>query len=339
MNDRYARQTALRQIGAAGQEKLGKANVVIVGAGALGCMQAQLLCRAGIGHLRLIDRDSVEMNNLQRQLLYTEEDAADHMPKAEAARRRLEEINSSVTLEAVIADLNSSNAEALLKDADLVMDAADNMPTRCLINEVCVKYRIPWIYGGAVGTEGMTMNILPEGPCLCCMTGKSHYEGDGRTRTCSTVGVLNSLTSIIASVQCTEAFKILTGSGHIRKGLLFVELWDNETQQIAVEKDPDCPVCGRGEYWYLSHGSGTKVTALCGKDSVQIVPGKPQPADLEALEKKLASLGTVKRTRFCLDFESREASFVLFPDGRAVIRHTDSEGRAKSVYSEYIGFL
>ena len=337
MKDRYSRQKVLRHIGPEGQEKLGKSRVAIVGMGALGSVQANLLARAGVGYLKLIDRDTVEMNNLQRQVLYTERDASENTPKAFAAAQRLREVNSEITIEEVISDLNGGNAETLLSDVDLVLDATDNMETRDLINEVCVKHRIPWIYGGALESEGMTMNILPDGPCFACMTGRNNHAGAAETRTCSTVGVLNTLTSIVGSIQCTEALKILLGSPEVRKTLLYLEIWDNEIREIATEKNPRCPVCGRGEYWYLNHNAGIKATGFCGKDAVQVVPENGARPDLALMKEKLAPLGTVKLTRFCLDFEGKEASFQLYPDGRAVIRHVDSEGKAKSVYTEYIG--
>ena len=338
MNDRYARQRIFRHIGDEGQKKLGNARAAIVGMGALGSAQANLLCRAGVGYLRLIDRDTVELNNLQRQVLYTEKDAAEEMPKAAAAANHLREVNSEITIEEVIADFNSGNAESLLQDVDLVMDATDNMETRYLINEVCVKHKIPWIYGGAVGSEGMTMNILPGGPCFCCFAGNPANGTGGEPMTCSTVGVLNMLTSTVASLQCAEAVKILLGADTVRKTLLFLDLWENEAEEIPVDKNPRCPVCGSGEYWYLEHSAGIRTTGFCGKDSVQVIPEKAVRPDLASLKQKLEGLGTVKMTRFCLDFEGKEASFQLYPDGRAVIRHVDSEGKAKSVYSEYIGF-
>lgn len=339
MNDRYARQKALRHIGIKGQEKLVSSRVAIVGMGALGSVQADLLCRAGVGFLRIIDRDTVEVNNLQRQVLYTEQDAAQGLPKVMAAGDHLRDINSGILIEEAAADLYSGNAETLLRDVDLVMDASDNMETRYLINEVCVKYGIPWIYGGAVESEGMTMNILPEGPCFCCMTGKNRQEGVGESRTCSTVGVLNSLTSIVASIQCTEALKILLGSANTRKSLLFLELWENETEEIPVEKNPACPVCGKREYWYLTHSAGMRAASFCGKDSIQIIPEGNRQIDLQTLRKKLEKIGTVRMTRFCLDFEGTEAGFQIYPDGRAIIRHVDTEGKAKSIYTEYIGAM
>ena len=338
MDNRYARQRVLKYIGKEGQEKLGASRAAIVGMGALGSVQANLLARAGVGYLRLIDRDTVELNNLQRQVLYTEKDAEESVPKAFAAAERLRQVNSAIEIEEVITDLNSGNAEALLSDVDVVLDATDNMETRDLINEVCVKHGIPWVYGGALETEGMTMSILPEGPCFACMTGRNTHGGAAETRTCSNVGVLNGLTSVVASIQATEAMKILIGSPDVRKTLLYVDMWNNEMRELPLEKNPRCPVCGRGEYWYLNHSAGIRATGFCGKDAVQIVPENAAKPDLQKMKEKLEALGTVKLTRFCLDFEGPEASFQIYPDGRAVIRKVNSEGKAKSVYAEYIGF-
>ena len=236
------------------QEKLAASRVAIVGVGALGGVQAELLCRAGVGFIRIIDKDIVDLKNLHRQILYSEKDVAERMSKVEAARDHLRGINSDVVIEEADTFLDSGNAEALLTDVDLVMDATDNMETRYLINEVCVKHGIPWIYGGAVETEGMTMNVVPGGPCLSCMTGRNIFADGGERRTAKTVGVLNTLPAIVSSIQCTEAVKILTKSDKVRKSLLFLDLWESEAEEICVEKNPDCPVCGKGEYWYLTHG-------------------------------------------------------------------------------------
>ena len=244
-SNRYIRQIAFHKIGAKGQDKLISSRVAIVGMGALGSAQANMLCRAGIGCLRLIDPDTVELNNLQRQVLYTQKDAEERLHKAAAAKRHLEKINSEVKIETAVARLTDKNAAALLTDVDLVMDATDNMDARYLINKICVRYKIPWVYGGVVQSEGMTMNILPGGPCFCCMTGKESYVDDGENRNCATLGVLNTLTSAMASVQCTEAMKILTGSESVRRSLLLFDIWENEADQITVEKDPQCPVCGK----------------------------------------------------------------------------------------------
>ena len=337
--ERYSRQIRYAHIGQEGQEKLLSASVVIAGMGALGCVSANELVRAGIGHLRFIDRDLVELSNLQRQVLYTEADAADAVPKVFAAAEHLKAVNSEVEIEPVFGDLNAGNIDRLFSGADLVVDATDNLETRYLINEYCVEHGIPWVYGGAVGSEGMTAAFVPGGPCFCCFSGHTGTSGQAGGRTCSTVGVLNSLTATVASLQVTEALKILTGSGAVRKDVLYMELWDNEFYTIPLEKNPDCPVCAHRRYTYLGNISGTQAISVCGKNAYQIVPSGKKAPDFRELSERLSSLGTVTVKAYYLEFSSPSASFKLFKDGRAIISNADTEGRAKSVYSEYIGGL
>ncbi len=337
--ERYSRQIRYRHIGAKGQEKLLSSFVVIVGMGALGCVSANELVRAGVGHLRFIDRDLVELSNLQRQVLYTEEDAAGAVPKVTAAARKLRAANSDVKLEPVFGDLNPGNIDALLEGAGLIIDATDNLETRYLINEYCVENQIPWVYGGAVGSEGMMAPFLPGGPCFSCFSGHTQTYGKAPGRTCSTAGVLGSLTALVASLQVTEGIKILTGSDAVRKDLLYIELWENEFCTIPVEKNPECPVCGRHQYHYLGHAAGTQAVSVCGQDAWQIIPAGTRSPDFTLLKEKLEPMGTVILKPWCLEFDSPEASFRLFKDGRAIIHGVETEGRAKSIYSEYIGGL
>lgn len=337
--ERYSRQLRYRHIGRQGQEKLLASFVVIVGMGALGCVSANELVRAGIGHLRFIDRDLVELSNLQRQVLYTEEDAALALPKVSAASEKLHAANSDVKLEPLFTDLNPGNIDALFEGADLVVDATDNLETRYLINEYCVAHQVPWVYGGAVGAEGMTAAFLPGGPCFSCFSGHTHASGQTSGRTCSTAGVLNTLTALVASLQVTEAVKILTGSDAVRKDLLYVELWENEFYPIPLEKNPECPVCARHQYHYLGHTSGSQAVSVCGQNAFQIIPAGTRTPDFTLLKEKLAPMGTVAVKPWYLEFDSPEASFRLFKDGRAIIRNVETEGRAKSIYSEYIGGL
>ncbi len=249
---RYSRQMLFKKIKQPGQERLLRSRIAIVGLGALGCVSANETARTGIGYIRLIDDDIVEQSNLQRQVLYTDEDARLGRLKAETAAERLRDANPDINILPVTERLTAENADRLLGGVDLVIDATDNLPTRFLINEYCVKHRIPWVYGGAVESEGMTADFLPDGPCLSCMLGITHLtEGGPAPRTAGTVGVLNMLTAIVASVQAAEAVKILLNSPDVRNSLLFFDIWENEFQQIPVEKNPDCPVCGRHEYHYL----------------------------------------------------------------------------------------
>ena len=333
---RYARQTVFSRIGKAGQEKLLKSKVTIIGMGALGTVSANNLCRSGVGYIRMVDRDYVELTNLQRQILYIESDARQNLPKAIAAYNHLSEINSGITLEPIVADANPSNIESLISGADLVLDATDNWEIRFLINEICHKQKIPWIYGAALGAEGMTMNILPEDgkPCLMCFVGGSMPSP---SHSCSTFGVLNMITNVIASIQTAEAIKILTGSDSVRPDLLTVDLWENNIAAIEIKKNDDCPVCVHNQYEYFGKISGSCTTNLCGNNSVQVVPSGPVKADFRALAEKLKAVGTVRFNQFTLIFEDDKYKITLFLDGRAIIGNAIDGNNAKSIYTEYIG--
>jgi adenylyltransferase/sulfurtransferase len=335
--ERYIRQMTFNQIRKEGQERLLASRVAIVGMGALGTVAANHLCRSGVGYLRLIDRDLVDLSNLQRQILYTEEDARLSLPKAIVAAEHLQLVNSEITIEPVVADLNASNAEALLKGVDLVLDGGDNYSVRLLINDVCSKYAIPWIYCGAVGSSGMTMNILPdEGPCFRCLVPK--IPPAGSVQTCSTVGVLSMLTGFLASAQALEAIKILTGSKDIRKTLMAVDMWDWQVDFIPVEKKPDCPACSQHHYEYLEQKVGNEsVTSLCGQNAIQVLPIQPGTIDFAAMAKRLEQVGTVSFNSYMLRFSDGRVEINFFKDGRAIIKNAKNEGQAKSIYAEYIG--
>ncbi len=333
---RYSRQTVFDEIGEAGQERLLRSRVAVIGVGAIGTVIANNLCRAGVGFVRLIDRDYVELGNLQRQVLYTEEDARQRVPKAVAACEHLREVNSEIELEPVITDVNSSNIEALISDIDLVLDGSDNLEARYLINEACFKENRPWIYAGAIVGAGMTMNIIPgETPCLRCLFSHSLPSGTGPT--CSTAGVVNGITGVIASIASTEALKILIGSSDVRKTLLAIDIWSNLFDEITIEQNRDCPVCAHHEYKLLGRLSGSYTTSLCGRDSVQVVPGSKTTIDIERFAQRLKGIGTVRYSRFMLQFSGGEVEFSLFPDGRAIIDKVKDESAARSIYSEYIG--
>ena len=334
--DRYARQAVFGAVGKEGQERLLGAKVTIIGMGALGTVAANNLCRAGVGHIRMADRDYVEITNLQRQILFNEEDAAQSLPKAIAAFNHLSKVNSEITLEPVIADVNPSNIEGIVSDSDLVLDANDNFEIRLLINETCDKYGIPWIYCGALGSEGMTMNILPngEGPCLRCFLGESDSLSGP---SCSTFGVLNMITMTMASIQTAEALKILIGSDSVRKELLAVDLWGSNFHSIALKKDSDCPVCVHKRYEHLGRAVGSYTTSLCGSDSVQVVPPQPRNIDFEALAERLKKTGDVRFSQHALRFSDDKYEIMLFQDGRAIIKNAIDGNNAKSVYTEYLG--
>jgi len=333
--ERYSRQIIFGKIGAEGQEKLLAARAAIVGIGALGTVIANNLCRAGVGSLRLIDRDYVELSNLQRQALFDEDDAAAQLPKAAAACNHLAKINSQIKLEPVVAHADSSNIEEFIRDADVVLDGSDNMELRFLVNEACHKLRKPWIYGGVLGSAGNCMTITPgEGPCFRCFI--PEIPSAGTYPTCASAGVLNMASNIIASLESAEAVKIITGSPEVNRKIFVLDVWDNTAAFLDLERNPDCPVCARGEYEMLGRLAETHVISLCGRDEYQIVPERTR-IDLAEFETRLCASGTVQRSRFMLSFSNGETGFNLFPDGRAIIKNVRDEKSARSVYSEYIG--
>lgn len=338
---RYSRQLLFTPIGEEGQTRLIQARVAVVGMGALGTVLANHMVRAGVGYVRIIDRDFVEESNLQRQMLYEESDAAESKPKAEAAKERLQRINSLVRIEAHVADLNPSNAEELLGDVDLVLDGSDNFSVRFLVNDVCVKHRIPWIYGGAVSSRGVVMPVLPgETPCLRCMFGNVPEQGTAET--CDTAGVIGPIIHIVASYQATEALKLLTGNtDRINRGMQHFDIWNNHYGSVDISggRQPDCPCCGQGRYEFLSSElDGDSIQSLCGRNSVQIVPLRPRKLDLDQWEATFRRLGPTERNPFLLKFmPAPEVTLVLFPDGRAMVQGTADLTAAKSLYSRYVG--
>ena len=325
MQTRYSRQVLFPGIGKEGQAQLGKKKVTIMGAGALGTVLANHMVRAGIGHVRLIDRDFVEPSNLQRQMLYDEQDAANHLPKVMAAYEKLKIINSDVTVEPVIADLTPVNAETLLADSDLILDGTDNFHVRFLINDVAVKHRIPWVYGGAVSSRGMFTAIRPhETPCLRCLFPE---PPENRGETCDTAGVIGPIIHIVASYQAVEGLKILLErEANYNPNLEHFEVWRNQHMQMDVskKKNPDCPACGQGNYEFLTlSGDEDTITTLCGRNSVQISPQKERNLDLDELAKRFAPLGEVEQNRFLLRFHTGEHTMVIFKNGRVMVQGTD----------------
>ena len=333
---RYARQIVHYQIGEAGQRKLCESRVVVAGCGALGSAAASLLVRAGVGYVRLLDRDFVELNNLQRQLLYDEQDVREGLPKAVAAAQKLGRINSQVAIEPHVVDLNSANAEQLLGGCDLVVDAIDNFEGRYLINDVCLKHGVPWIYGAVIGTFGVTMNILPEaGPCLRCLFPQAP---PGSFETCDTAGILGPTVVTLASLQVTEAIKLLTGKlDDLNDGLLQVDVWDGEMHRSRVERVADCPVCVGREFTYLQADSTSRTTSLCGRDAIQIVRHGDHKLDLTQLAESLRSVGEVTVNAFMLRVVIDTYELNVFSDARAIIKGTTDETVARTLYSKYVG--
>ena len=333
--DRYSRQILFTGIQPEGQRKLSAAHVTIVGCGATGSCVAGLLGRAGIGHLRIIDRDYVEPSNLQRQVLFDENDAAESLPKAIAASRKIAAFNSAIHVEPEVADLTPGNIEPLLGDADLVLDATDNFETRYLINDFAVRHGKPWIYAAAVAAYAVTMNVLPEETaCLSCIFPSSPQ---GTVETCDTAGILNSAANLVASIQATEALKLLVGTrDKLRRTLISFDLWNNERAEISAGRPrPDCPTCGKHEFVYLA-GEGRARITLCGRNSVQIHE-RHRPVDFAEMSARLQPHGKVKHNDFVLKFWHEPYELTLFPDGRAIIKGTIDTAIARSLYARFVG--
>lgn len=338
MNERYSRQILFREIGAAGQEKLLGSRVLIVGCGALGAAHAETLARAGVGSLRLVDRDFVEFSNLQRQTLYKEQDAADRLPKAIAAKNRIAEINSETKVEALVEDVNHSNIEALLEGCDLVLDGTDNFQVRYLLNDACVKHSINWIYGAAVSGYGTTMTILPgKTPCLRCVF--EEMPPAGSAPTCDTAGVIQPIISSISAIQTTEAIKILVESfDALHNSLLQVDIWQNDWRKIRMgAPNPNCKTCGQRMFEYLDADVSEFAAVLCGRDAIQIAsPGKAE-IDLVGLAARLTPLGEVKQNEYLVRFLIDGYEMTIFQDSRAIIKGTDDVSAARGLYAKYVG--
>lgn len=334
-DDRYSRQLLFPGIGPEGQQKLAQARVAVAGCGAIGASVASLLARAGVGTLRIIDRDYVEPSNLQRQVLFDESDAAESLPKAIAAAQKIKAFNGDVTVHSEVADLTPENAATLLGDADLVLDATDNFETRYLINDFCVKHQKPWIYAAAVAACIATMNVIPgETACLSCIF---PAPPEGAQQTCDTAGILNSAVGMVGSIQATEAIKFLVGArDKLRRTLLSFDAWSNVTGEINAGKpQPGCRTCERREFPWLAGEHRTQIT-LCGRNSVQIHE-RSRPIDLGEISARLKPHGPVKHNSFMLKFWPEPFEITLFPDGRAIIKGTTDTAVARSLYARYIG--
>jgi len=335
--DRYSRQIRFRHIGETGQARISKSRVAVVGLGALGTASAAQLARAGVGYLRLIDRDVVEPSNLQRQLLYTEKDARNATPKAIAARDALAAANSGITIEAVVDDLDASNAEQLLADVDVVIDGSDNFEVRYLINEVAVKHNIPWAYAGAVEAHGTSAFLRPgRTPCLVCLLGYGARVGHD---TCDTVGVISPIVQWMASYQVAEVLKYLAGrEDALSNAILQADVWHTDVRLIRMGgPKPDCPCCGRREFVALSAGRRALSVTFCGRQTIQVRPQEDVALSLPALAERLRPLGTVRASDALLRFETGGVALTVFPNGRALVHGTDDPARARSLYAQYIG--
>ncbi|HEX9120217.1 MAG TPA: ThiF family adenylyltransferase [Terriglobales bacterium] len=333
--ERYSRQVLFHGIGAEGQQRLHDARIAMVGCGATGSAAAGLLARAGVGAIRIIDRDYVEPSNLQRQSLFDESDAAESLPKAIAAARKIAAFNTEVTVEPHVADLTPGNIEGLLAGAQLILDGTDNFETRYLINDYAVRERVPWIYTAAVGSYGVTMNVLPgETACLACVFPESPR---GSFETCDTAGILNSAATVVAAIAATEALKFLVGARQaMRPTLLSFDLWRNDRSEISVQRArEDCRTCAQRDFVHLA-GKGRPHITLCGRNSVQIHE-RQRPIDFAEITQRLEPHGTVRHNEFVLKFWREPYELTLFPDGRAIIKGTTDTAIARSLYARFIG--
>jgi len=338
MQERYSRQILFEGIGREGQARLGAARVLIIGCGALGSSQAEALARAGVGRLRIADRDFVEESNLQRQTMFTERDARERVPKAAACARRLGEINSDVLTEAEVTDVHQGNIERLIENCDLVIDGTDNFATRYLINEACVKHHINWIYGAAVGSYGVTMTVRPHRtPCLRCIF--EEMPPPASAPTCDTAGVIMPIISIVAAVQVSEALKLLTGNiAALHRALMQFDVWRNEWRRIRLDEPlTDCAVCAQARYETLGAEAVELASVLCGRNAVQISPRRATRVDLASLAERLRAAGEVQVNEYLLRLRTGDYELTVFQDARAIIRGTDDMTAARSLYARYVG--
>ncbi|WLV24014.1 thiazole biosynthesis adenylyltransferase ThiF [Aciduricibacillus chroicocephali] len=339
-NDRYSRQILFSPIGKAGQEEIARKHVLIIGVGALGTSNAEILLRSGVGEMTIVDRDYIEFSNLQRQQLFTEQNAIDRTPKTVAAKERLLKIRSSATIHAHIMDVNPETIDSLTENVDLIIDATDNFETRMIINDISQKKGIPWIYGACVASYGISMTIIPgETPCLHCLMETVPSAG---AATCDTAGIIAPAVQMTVAHQSAEALKILSGNlNALRRKLISFDLWNNEYAQVGVSKarKEDCPSCGsHPSYPFLQWENQTKTAVLCGRNTVQIRPGTNHPPNLENFKEQIERLGIpYEANPFLISFTVDSFRIVLFKDGRALIHGTKDISKAKTLYHRFIG--
>jgi molybdopterin-synthase adenylyltransferase len=334
-HDRYSRQVLFPGIGLSGQERLSRGRVAVIGCGATGTCVSSLLARAGVGGLLILDRDYVEPSNLQRQALFDETDAAESLPKAVAAARKIAAFNSEVTVKAEVTDLTPENIRGLLDEVDLILDATDNFETRYLINDFAVEQGKPWIYAAAVASYAVTMNVIPgQTACLSCIFPAAP---EGSVETCDTAGILNSAVNLVASIQATEAIKFLVGAhDQLRQTLLSFDVWSNDHAEVAAGKPrPGCQTCERRKFPHLAGERRPRIT-LCGRNSVQIHE-RSRPVNFGEMSTRLQPHGTVKHNDFVLKFWRDPYEMTLFPDGRAIIKGTADTAVARSLYARFVG--
>ena len=337
-DDRYSRQIRFSPIGAEGQRRISGSRIALIGAGALGTVSAELLARAGTGFIRIVDRDFVEVSNLQRQSLYDEDDVRRNLPKSEAAAAKLRRINSGIQIESIVDDVNPSNVEDYIQDVDLVLDALDNFETRFVLNDACAKHSRAWIYAAAVGSYGLVMPIMPgKSPCLRCMLGS--LPAPGTSPTCDTAGVIGSITHIVASIQVAEALKLVCRTVEPEDFcLLTYDVWTHAFKRIELGTDAmsSCPVCAEGRLDYLN-GTPLRTVPLCGRNAVQLIPAVKTDLNFAEISKSLSASGGVQFNEFLLKCSTPPYEVTIFRDGRAIVRGTEEAGLARAVYSKLIG--
>jgi molybdopterin/thiamine biosynthesis adenylyltransferase len=337
--NRYRRQIRFAPFGEAGQQGLSKARVLIVGCGALGCVSADLLVRAGVGFVRIVDRDFVERDNLHRQVLFNEADAAAQLPKAVAAANRLKSVNSEVVIEPVVADVNANNIRNLAADVEVIIDGTDNFETRYLINDFAVENNLPWVFAGCVGAEGQTMAIVPgKTPCLSCFLPEPPPAAS--MPTCESAGVFAPIVAVVAAYQAMEAIKLLSGKAEaVNPQLTVFDMWNNHVRSINMQQSrrADCPTCGQRHFPWLTGERGSAVTKLCGRNSVQISSPLGERVDLAVLADKLGLVGSVTKNPFLVRAAVDEFLITVFADGRAIVGGTEDEATARTVLAKYVG--
>jgi adenylyltransferase/sulfurtransferase len=334
-DDRYRGSSLVDWVGETGRKKIRAATCTVVGCGALGSASSNLLVRCGFGTVKIVDRDFVEPSNLERQAIFTEEDAHQMKPKALAAADRLAEVNSEVAILAEVADLTPRNAEDIVGDANIVIDGSDNLETRYLINDVCVKKHIPWVHGACLAATGICFNVLPDGPCFRCVYRDA--PGPGRVPTCETEGILPSIAQTIGALQVSEAIKIVCGSNNAARDLIHIDLTSPTLEKVRIERSAECPTCAEHNFEYLKRKKSEMGLTLCGRNAVQITPRPEVKMDLLSLEKKLEKVGEVSYKGFLLCFQKGDHELVVFPDGRTMVKGTKNVSVARSLYSKYIG--
>ena len=337
MANRYSRQILYPGIGEAGQQRIQNSRVVVIGCGALGTVSSEMLCRAGIGNVSLIDRDFVEESNLQRQTLFTEEDARQYMPKAVAAERALRAVNSEIEVKGIVEDVTFRNIEEFCRNSQIIIDGTDNFETRYLLNDYSIKQGVPWIYGACLGSYGIAFAFRPQATaCLQCLFEQPPETGS--VETCDTAGILAPVVHAVAAYQVAQTMKLLVG-GDPAGEMLRVDVWENEWRLVPVSKarNEACPCCGSREFRFLEGKERDRLTRLCGRDAVQVYPGRPTRLDFEEISRRLKKSGKVDFNEYMMRIRINGYEIALFPDGRSIIKGTDDFSEARAIYAKYIG--